>query len=257
MKRIIQITFFTLTVIGLIILTGFVVISNMHTNIADVEINIYRNNENGFVNRNQILSTINSIDSINKLQISKVKNIDIEQSVLTNPYVDKVDSYTTINGNLLVNIKEKQPIIRIYDKGKTGFYLDEKGDVVPISQQYAPRVLIANGYIKDEIIDSIDNIYDSVYNNSIFREIFELTKLINNSSLLKAQINQIYVNSKGNYDLIPELGNHLIQFGSMENAKNKVRNLDAYYKKYLKTSIWDSYKTINLTYRNQIVCTKK
>jgi len=257
MKRIFQITLFTLTVIGLITLTGFVVIKNMHTNIANVEINIYRNNENGFINRDQILSAINNIDSINKLQINKVNTVDIEKVLMGNPYVDKVDSYTTINSNLLVNIKEKEPIIRIYDDGDKGFYLDGKGDIFPISRQYAPRIIIANGYIKEKIINPSGNISDSVYNNSIFRELFELTKLINNNNLLKAQINQIYVNSKGNFDLIPELGNHIIQFGSIVNAETKIKNLDAYYKKYLKTSIWDSYKTINLTYKNQIVCTKK
>jgi cell division protein FtsQ len=229
----------------------------MHTNIANVEINIFRNNENGFINSNQILSSINDIDSINKIQISKVKNIDIEQAIMSNPYVDKVDSYVTIVGNLLVNVKEKQPIIRIYESGGQSYYLDEKGDIFPICQQYAPRVIIANGYIKEIVANPGGNITDSVYNKSVFKELFELTKLINKNSLLKAQINQIYVNSKGNFDLVPELGNHLIQFGTMEDAETKIRNLDAYYKKYLKTSIWDSYKTINLTYKNQIVCTKK
>jgi len=257
MKRILQIVIFALTVIGIITLTGVVVISNMHTNIADVEINIYRNSVNGFINRDQVLSTINAIDSINQLQVSKVKNIDIEQAIIGNPYVDKVDIYTTINSNLLVNIKEKQPIIRIYDKSGNSFYVDEKGDIFPISRQYAPRVIIANGYIKEEVMNPKGNIIDSIYNKSIFKEIFKLTQLINKNNLLKAQINQIYVNSKGNFDLIPELGNHLIQFGTMEDAEIKIRNLDAYYKKYLKTNIWDSYKTINLTYRNQIVCTKK
>jgi len=257
MKRIIQITLFTISIIGLLTLTGFVVISNMNTNIANVDINIYRNSENGFINRAELLSAINNIDSINKLQINKVKNIDIEKALSSNPYVDKVDSYITINGNLLVNIKEKQALIRIYDGGDKGFYLDDKGDIFPISRKYAPRVIIANGYIKEEVLKPNGNIADSIYNGSIFRELFELIQLINGNTLLKAQINQIYVNSKGNFDLIPELGNHLIQFGTIVNAETKIKNLDAYYKKYLKTSIWDSYKTINLTYKNQIVCTKK
>lgn len=257
MKKIIQISLFILTVIALITLTGFIVITNMNTKITDVEINIYRNSENGFISKGEILQVINNIDSINQIEVQKVKIGIIETALALNPYVDKVDSYITINGNLLINLREKQPIIRIYDKGKYGFYVDAKGSIFPISRQYAPRVIIANGYIKDEISNNSGNIYDSIYDNSVFRELFELTKLINNNKLLKAQINQIYVNSKGCYDLIPELGNHVIQFGSMEDSEIKIKNLDAYYKKYLKTGIWDSYKTINLTYKNQIVCTKK
>ena len=257
MKRIFQISLFTLTVIGLITLTGFVVINNLHTKINDVKIKIYRDTENGFVNQSEIQHAINNIDSVNTLQINKVRITNIEKVLIRNPYIDKVDSYITIKGDLLVNIKEKQPIIRIYNSEGNSFYLDKEGAIFPISRQYAPRVLIANGYIKEEVINPIGNIIDSIYNNSTYRDLFKLTQLINKNSLLKAQINQIYINSKGNFDLIPELGNHLIQFGTMVDADIKIKYLDAYYKKYLKTSIWDSYKTINLTYKDQIVCTKK
>jgi cell division protein FtsQ len=229
----------------------------MHTEVIEVEVNVYRSSNNGFISKSEIISVINNIDSTNNLEISKVQIAEIERALGNNPYTESADSYTTIDGRLLVNVKEKQPIIRIYDKGGKGFYLDKKGDIFPVSSKYAPRVLIANGYIKEEVTNPRGNIADSIYNGSIFRELFILTQLINNNSLLKAQINQIYINSKGNFDLIPELGNHLIQFGSLDNANNKIKNLDAYYKKYLKTSIWDSYKTINLTYNNQIVCTKK
>ena len=75
--------------------------------------------------------------------------------------------------------------------------------------------------------------------------------------MLKAQINQIYVNSKGEYDLIPELGDHVVQFGTIENAQNKLCNLGAFYRKTLTSNDWDNYKIINLTYKDQIVCTKK
>ena len=101
------------------------------------------------------------------------------------------------------------------------------------------------------------NIYDTIYDNTVFQELFFLTKLINQNSLLEAQINQIYVNSKGEYDLIPELGNHLVQLGTLNDIQNKLQNLEGYYRKNLKSSDWDKYKIINLTYKDQIVCTKK
>jgi cell division protein FtsQ len=160
-------------------------------------------------------------------------------------------------GNLIVNIKEKQPIIRIYEEGKPGYYIDNKGDIFPISSQFAPRVIIANGYINDNVDITANNINDSTFTKSVAKELYNLTQLINDNDLLAIQINQIYVNSKGEYDLIPELGNHIIKFGTFDNAKDKLNNLTAYYARYLKTNNWDSYKSINLTYKDQIVCTKK
>ncbi len=193
----------------------------MLTNIADIKINIYRNAESGFITQSEILSVINNIDSIDNLKINKIDLDKIEKVLATNAYIDKVDSYLTVDGRLLINIKEKEPIIRIFNQGKGGFYIDNGGDIFPISIRYSPRVLIANGYINEAVKELNSNISDTVYDNTVFRELHILTQLINENSLLKAQINQIYVNSKGEYDLIPELGDHLVQFGNLANASDK------------------------------------
>jgi|TARA_B100001971_G_C18133646_1_gene506273 cell division protein FtsQ len=264
LKRIIYISLFTLTIIGLLTLTGFIVNYNKSNQVSDIEVNIYRNSELGFLNSGEILHELNRIKNlplnpevVDSLIINKLETDKIENVLTNNPYIDEVDSYFTVDGRLLINIKEKEPIIRIYDSGNEGFYIDNNGDIFPISRQFAPRVIIANGYIKDKITNFNSNITDSIYSSSFLQELFYLTQLINQNELLKAQINQIYVNSKGEYDLIPELGNHLVQFGTFDNAQIKLRNLDAYYRKSLKTDDWDIYKTINLTYKDQIVCTKK
>ena len=49
--------------------------------------------------------------------------------------------------------------------------------------------------------------------------------------------------------------------GDLKNIEmyidDKLINLEAYYRKNLTIPDWDKYRTINLTYRDQIVCTKK
>ena len=250
--------------IGLLTLTGFIINGNMHKDVAGIELVVYRNAETGFISQSEIMSSLNKIDSLtirleseNKLELNKIKTDEIERVLSENPYIDEVDSYLTLDGKLLINIKEKEPIIRVFDKGKGGFYIDNQGDIFPVSKLYSPRVIIANGYINEEVNTFNSNISDTSYDNTVFRELFLLTKLINKNSLLAAQINQIYVNSKGEYDLIPELGDHLVQLGTLEDIQNKLQNLEAYYRKNLKSSDWDKYKIINLIYKDQIVCTKK
>ncbi len=256
MKKIISILLFTLSAFGMIILMGFIINKNMNSQLADIKINMYRNSDKGFLTNEDVLDIIMNMDSTEKIIIADVNTSKVENIITSNPYVDKVDCYVTIDGEMLINIKEKQPIVRIYNKENSSCYIDDKGNIFGVSNKFAPRVLIANGYITNKI-ENGSNINDSIYNNSHFKDIFILTKLINSSNLLSAQISQIYVNSKGKYDLIPTIGNQLIKFGSLENAEKKIQKLDAYYHKYLKTSIWNNYKTINLIYKNQIVCTKK
>jgi len=255
--RIIKISLFTLTAIALLVLTGFIFIKYQDNKVANIEVKIYRNTLDGFLERDIIMATINDIDSIKNLAVNDINPSIIERRLVNNPYIEEVDSYLTLDGKLLINIKEKNPIIRIFNKDGESIYLDNNGHFIPTSKHYTPRVLIANGYIVDKVVGFNTNIHDTNYTNTIFKELFFLTKLINENKLLASQINQIYYNSKGEYDLIPELGDHIIKFGKLDNAISKLNNLDAFYRKNMISSDWNKYNVINLTYKDQIVCTKK
>lgn len=257
MLRIVQISLFTIAVLGILVLMGFIMKENRVAKVEDVQVNIFRQTDKGFLTNDIILNTINNIDSNTNLKVIDVDTYSIERNLHNNPYIENTDSYFTLDGNLLINIKEKNPIIRIYNKQNSSIYIDNNGDFIPTSKNYTPRVLIANGYINDNITSLNYSIYDTTYANSTYYEIFTLAKLILQNKLLSSQINQIYVNSKGEYDLIPELGEHVVKFGKMVNAETKLENLEAYYRKNMTTDNWDNYSTINLIYKDQIVCTKK
>ncbi len=257
MIRIIQISLFTLATLGLLVLMGFIFKESRATLVEDVQVNIFRDTDEGFLSRDILLNTINNIDTNKHLTITNVNTYDIERNLLLNPYIENTDSYLTLDGKLLINVKEKTPIIRVYNKQGNSIYIDNNGEFIPISRKHTSRVLIASGYINDNITSLESNIYDTTYSNSSYFEVFKLGKLILENHLLSSQINQIYVNSKGEYDLIPELGEHIIKFGSLENAAIKLENLEAYYRKNMITENWDKYSSINLIYKDQIVCTKK
>jgi cell division protein FtsQ len=256
--RILKISSLFITALGLLTLCGFIVKKNHVNNLKSIDINIYRGAEKGFLNKQELLSIIiDNGDSVTNMLVKDINHNVIENKLQNIPYVKETDSYLTLNGKLLVNIKEKNPAIRIFNDKGNSFYLDNYGDIIPISKNYTPRVTIANGYIKEKIPETTGNIFDTIYNSSQYRKLFILMKKINKYELLSSQINQIYINSKGNYDLIPELGDHIIKFGDFEDIKMKLDNLEAFYRKILLTSDWNKYSIINLTYKDQIVCTKK
>lgn len=257
MKRIIHISLVILSLAGITTLISAAAIkaSNNTTNKAIVK--IYRINDIGFIKENELLTSLGLNDTLNTH--NKKKDIftkNIEDSILHNPFVKKADVYFSVDGNLIINIKEREPVLRIFTDKKS-FYIDKDGDIFPVSKNYSPMVMVANGYLGKWTKTNGTNIFDTVYDNSKIRNLFTLNILINNYPLLSSQINQLYINSKNEYDIVPELGNHIVQMGKFEDIETKLCNLNAYYHKMLKTDSWDSYKTINLTYKNQIVCTKK
>jgi cell division protein FtsQ len=66
------------------------------------------------------------------------------------------------------------------------------------------------------------------------------------------------VNS-GDFVLVPQVGSHTIIFGSArsdEEVKEKMDKLKVFYQEGLPFEGWNKYETINLKFRNQIVCKK-
>ena len=166
--------------------------------------------------------------------------------------------------------------MRIVDAKSKHFYIDKVGTRIPISEHASARVPIANGNIRRviytpenfkkeikklarknikqikgvplkelEFLDSLNTV-DSL---------LVLTNYIQQDSFLKAQIDQIYVDSKQEFMLVPKVGRHKIIFGSLDNMKDKFLRLKVFYKKALPhpDQGWRKYKRINLKFDKQVV----
>ena len=57
--------------------------------------------------------------------------------------------------------------------------------------------------------------------------------------------------------MIPRLGAHIIYFGTAEDYMHKLFKLETVYTEGFRVLGWNQYDKINLTYKNQVVCTKK
>ena len=77
------------------------------------------------------------------------------------------------------------------------------------------------------------------------------------NNFLKTQITQIYINDKSEFELIPLLGDQIILFGDISRLDEKLMYLETFYRQETKNLGWTQYKTINLKFKNQVVCTKK
>ena len=120
--------------------------------------------------------------------------------------------------------------------------MDKLGKVIEWSPRYTPRVMIVGGLVTPEFAR---------------KKLLPLINYINDNKFLSAQIDQIYVNAVGELSMVPRVGEQIILFGSPEDYQIKFRNLKALYTVCFKDGGWSVYKSINLEFHNQIVCTKK
>lgn len=236
------------------------VFSKKHSNslCKGININIKYDNCQKIIYEDDILSEINNIyDTIENIKISEINIERINNRITKNPFIDKANTSISINRKLKICIIQKNPIIRLINKKNQNIFIDKKGDIITKKPKHPVRLLIANGNINDTFKNKT-NINNTKHNKTITYKIYHLAKLIKANKFLNSQIQQIYVNPKsGDIELIPYVGKHTIVFGDIKNAEEKLKKLIIFYKKGLRNIDWNKYKTLNLKYKHQVVCSKK
>jgi cell division protein FtsQ len=119
---------------------------------------------------------------------------------------------------------------------------------------------MVNGYIYDNYIARTVKILDwkdtITKGKTLMDSLYTLASYIHKDKFLNAQIQQVYINSDREIELIPYIGKQTILLGDISDMDTKFHNLVLFYKKAISRSGWSTYNYINLKYKNQIVCTK-
>ncbi len=184
----------------------------------------------------------------------KIKDLNlqkIEDDLYRLPYIKHAEVYTDRHGIMYVDIWQTKPIVKVITNDRT-FYIDHSGDIYLAQRGRPYYALVASGNI-----DASGSLLgDGLDSNKTLKDIYTLAQYINSDKFWKTNIVQIYVNSEGEYELIPRVGDFRIILGTLEDFEKKFRNLRAFYDNLSKLG-WDKYSVINLSYKNQIVAVKK
>lgn len=219
-----------------------------------IEINIVDSSTNWFIRDDEILAKLNGLKkNIKGVPIGQVNTLEIEQLLRNNAMAKSVEAYTTTDGILNIDIRQRQPIVRVFDAWGRTYYIDREGVVVSTSANYTSHVLVASGKF-ERFVRAGQVVADSA---GVLTDIYQVAKYIGEHSFWKAQIEQLFVRADGDLELIPRVGAHQIVLGDATDLDRKFRHLRTLYKKGFSYTGWNHYSVINLKYNNQIICTKK
>jgi cell division protein FtsQ len=175
----------------------------------------------------------------------------IEKNIIANPYIAYATVYADMNGVIQIEIKQRQPILRVINSAGQDYYIDSNGLKMPVSPNFTANVLAANGDIMEHFSGKVDTLI-----TKLAVDLYKVASYVKRDTLWDAQIEQLYVNNARDIELIPRVGNHRIVLGTADSLETKMRNLLAFYKKAIPKVGWNRYKTINIKYINQVVCEK-
>jgi len=263
MKKAINISLWVVLIAYLGAIYGFVEEKNKGIICNDINVSVVNNETNKLISNKSILATIkNSHIPIIGKQVNKINTFALENLFKSNATIKQVAIYTTIDGILNVEAEQREPILMVMNARMQQYYIDNEAYIIPIRFEAPAYCLFANGNIKEtfnvnEAHTEKSLLMDTLNNNkNNISSIFKLSQYINSHNFWKNHISQIYVDGDNNLMVIPRVGAHVIILGDITNLDIKFKKLRSLYYAFNEIG-WNDYKTINLKYSNQIVCTKR
>ena len=248
-KRIGKILIWCLVFLVVSVSLGFTIRERNRIVCTDVRVEITDSTDNQFLKSKQIRDWVLSHNR--NILSQNLDNIDlrnIEDGLRKIKAIEDVKVFTSIvgrgkpgEGSVVVRIRQRDPEFRVDVPGRD-YYMDKFGKSIDWTPDYTPRVLMVSGVIAYEFAR---------------KKLLPLINCIQEDPFLSAQIDQIHVGGNGNLTMVPRIGDQVIYFGSPEDFQVKFRNLKALYKEGFKNGGWTIYKSINLAYKNQVICLKK
>ena len=210
------------------------------------------------------LMVLNKFGELKGQTLSSINIALLEKIIANNAFVADAEVFSSVDGKLNIEVRQRRPVVRVVNFNQESFYIDDKGIFMPLSEKYTARVPLANGYIFHRASERQVSNNNSTKDNSVvdtihstMKNIFDVAHFVNHDDFWNAQVEQIYVNADGDIELIPRVGRHNIILGNGQDLNDKFDRLFLFYTEGLSKSGWDKYKTINLKFKDQVVCTKK
>ncbi|MBS1647286.1 MAG: hypothetical protein JST67_08090 [Bacteroidetes bacterium] len=230
-----------------------------------VTVVIEQDDDNTFVDEDDVLEFLKTRNDTFVNQPMKNINVyKVEKALNTHPSIANAEVAATVDGHVTIKVKQRKPIVRIISTCGESFYIDDEAQVMPLAEHYTARVITANGFIPEKYAQfyhfSIPQIEkDSEFKSlTVLDDIYNVAAYINNDSVLNSLITQIFINKDREIELYPAVGSQKIIFGDGTDIADKFEKLKTFYTKGLNyVNGWNKYSSINLKYKNQVVCIKK
>lgn len=194
-----------------------------------------------------------TLDHGHQVQGKVMREIDtsvMEKDILTIPFIEKVEVYKTIDHRVLIEVKQRTPVMRLFFDNGTSVYLDDQGNYLQPSEVYSHKCLPITG-VKSPAIDVLSS--GQVTAGSSLHHLWNMARFVGQDDFWSAQIMQVDIDSERGAVLVPRVGNHEIIMGSADDFLKKLNKLKIFYEKGIEQTNWNIYKSLDLRFEGQVV----
>jgi cell division protein FtsQ len=150
---------------------------------------------------------------------------------------------------LHTSVWEREPIARIFTTGGSSYYIDSSKRRMPLSDRLSARVPVFTGFPDRKVLTKKDS--------ALLDDVKTVALYIMEDDFRMAQAAQIDITKQRTFEMVPVIGNHIVQLGNAENLEQKFNRLFIFYKQVAGKTGFDRYSTVNVQYAGQVIGTKR
>ena len=177
----------------------------------------------------------------------------IEQILDDQSAILKSEAYTTEDGLLNIRISQRVPVLR-FQKGKTGFYVDDRGYLFPLQERDTVQGPVVEGAIPVNFTPGYKGKAQTAQEQDWIRDMMDMMDWIRKSRIWKEAFVQVSVVENGDLVLKPREGGERFIFGPPGEVAVKFDRIGRYYEYILPAKGAGYYKTVNVKFDRQIIC---
>lgn len=164
----------------------------------------------------------------------------IEDEISQHNMVRTVECYKSPNGVIKILLEQRIPLFRVIGKN-SNYYVDEDKRKMPTSDSFVAYVPVVTGEVSDQMLTN---------------ELYSFVRYISQDPFWNNQVEQININDHQEIQIVPRITQQIIYLGQVENYATKLDKLKKFYQYGMEHIGWEKYSTIDIRYKNQIVCKK-
>ncbi len=260
--RALVLVFFVSMGAGTLVLWAFSISKHNTQPVPEVRVSIQRGqNVEELITKQEIDSIIHSHFGL--LQGTPMNQIDvsaIQVAVNRHPAIQSCNVYLGVDGVLNLDIQQRAPMFRVMNSDGSGFYVDTLGQSFNLLDRAVAFVPIfsVEGVMGAMQYPATKEYYDeNILGLTYLDELVTFGNHMRHHSELKDWTEHVHLTSMGTIEVIPRIGRHVIDYGSVYNLEMKTKMLFQFYRSQLYITDLEKYSRINLNFENQIICEKR
>lgn len=173
----------------------------------------------------------------------------LENTLVKNPWIQKADIYFDNQHILHVDIKQKNPVARLFTAEGYSYYIDDRYNLLPLKQtDHIVLPVFTNFYVNPAGMKKSDSM--------LLGRVVSLSNFISKDPFWLAQIESVYIRPDNGFELSTQIGDHTVDLGIRSEWEPMFKKLKLLYQKFSQEDSWSRYALINLQFRDQVVCEK-